>query len=267
MREDCPDRICEHCKTDDHLTKDCPGMERARKYPYCTDCRSDSHETNDCPFSYRWWLGDYKGTVPKFVDCTVSTQCYKCASHQHLGDDCPIAPKTQKSIWSAEFVNHFLDEPLPDAMLDNTAPQMGIANEHADQNGSALVPRDIKPLPRRRRMGRNSLNTGAIPPPPTIPPPPLPRNPPPPPRRTSPPPPPSNSYRPSYRSAHQPSRDSGASGPTRARNHPVNQTSRRQAPPSRLGSHVVERPNPPAPRELRPRSRRGEADRYRPGRR
>ena len=258
MREDCPDRICEHCKTDDHLTKDCPDMEPALKSPYCTDCRGEGHETNGCPFSYRWWLGDYKETIPKFVNSTVSTQCYKCASRQHLGDDCPMAPKAQKSIWSAEFVNHFLDEPLPEALLDNAAPQMGITNEHAVQNGSAFVPRDIRPLPRRRRMGHNSLNAETIPPPPTISPPPPPRDPP--------LPPPSDRYRPSYRSAHQPLRDSGVSGSIRVRNQPANQTSRRQAPPPRLGSHVVERSNPPAARELRSRSKRGEADRYRPSR-
>lgn len=268
MREDCPDRICDHCKTDDHLTKDCREVEQASKSPYCTDCRGEGHEINDCPFSYRWWLGDYKEMIPKFVNCAVSTQCYKCASHQHLGDDCPMARKSQKSIWSAEFVNHFLDESLPEAQLDDAAPQMGITNEHTDQNGSAFVPRDIRPLPRRRRMGHNSLNSGTIPPPPTVSPPPPPRDPLPPRRRDSPLPPPPDRYRPSYTSTHQPLRDSGTSGSTRVRNQPVNQASRRQAPPPpRLGSHVVERSNPSTTRELRSRSRRAEGDHYRPSRR
>jgi hypothetical protein len=47
----------------------------------------------------------------------------------------------------------------------------------------------------------------------------------------------------------------------------VNQTSHRQVPPRRLGSHIVERSNSPAARDLRSRSRRGEGDHYRPSRR
>jgi len=265
MREDCPDHICEHCKTNDHPTKDCPDMKGPRKLPFCTVCRDEGHETNACPFSYRWWLGDQE-MVPNVVNRTVSTQCYKCASRQHLGDDCPMAPKAQKSIWSSEFVNHFLEEPLPEARLDDSASQMGIMNRHAGRNGFAIEQRDIKPLPKRRRMDYN-VNAGAIPPPPTIPPPPLPRDPPPPPPRDSLPPPPPNSYRPTRRPVHQPLRGSGASDSIESRNQPSNQTYRRQAPPPRLGSHVVERSNPPAGKGLRQRPKRGDADHYRPGRR
>ena len=137
MREICPLRRCRLCgKVDSHWYRACPThgrCERCRRRGHreeqcsetsmlapcaeepCEVCDSADHTERACPFRYR----GYKpaSDVSSKKARRIRRSCYKCASDQHWGDDCPELTMTIRTIrlnsgtpWNENWVAHFVKQ-------------------------------------------------------------------------------------------------------------------------------------------------------------
>jgi len=138
---------------------------------HCTACNGRGHIKEDCPDSYLFYLKAQslnRGPFEKNINVDIPISCYKCASQQHLGDDCPLEPNRKKGVFSADFYNHFLHESMPTPSTDgarltqndiqglNSMPSVAqhpnssvVPKTNALQLDAVIEPRKIHPLPKK----------------------------------------------------------------------------------------------------------------------